>query len=68
MITFEHGMDIRARLPHKPTVARFRCSDGVYRYCIIGTPYGHLHTSAGTVRTWKTASGAYQVIKRYVPF
>lgn len=34
-------------------------------YCVIGTSYGYLHTSAGDIRTWKSASGARKAAKTY---
>lgn len=34
-------------------------------YCVIGTTYGYLHTSAGDIRTWKSASGARKAAKKY---
>ena len=67
MITFQNGIDIRAREPQAPTVARFHIGNGIYRFVVIGTQYGHLHTSGGDVRTWQTASGARKAIARYVP-
>lgn len=65
MITFEKGIDIRSREPSAPTVARFAMGDGAYRYCVIGTAYGHLHTTSGDVRTWGSYSGARRAAKRY---
>ena len=69
MITFENGIDIRAREPAKPTVARFAMGDKdkTYRYIVIGTAYGYLHTTAGDVRTWRSYSGARRACNRYVP-
>ena len=67
MLTFENGLDHRTREQSKPTVARFRVTGSEYRYCIIGTQYGHIHTSAGDVRTWKTPSGAYRFLRSYQP-
>jgi len=64
MITFETGIDIRSREPKQPTVARFNTGK-VYCYCVIGTDYGHIHTSAGDVRTWASKSGAYRAAKNY---
>ena len=58
MITFESGMDIRCREAKEPTVARFRVSGDDYRFIVIGTEYGYIHTSAGDVRTWRSYSGA----------
>ena len=66
MITFENGMDIRSRQVDKPTVARFHMGGGVYRYCVIGTGYGHIHTSGGDVKTWGSYSGAYSAARKYV--
>ena len=34
-------------------------------YCVIGTDYGYLHTSAGDIRTWRSASGARRGAARY---
>lgn len=67
MLTFESGIDVRAREAKTPTVARFHVGQGVYRYVVIGTAYGYWHTSGGDVRTWQTASGARKAAKRYVP-
>lgn len=68
MITFENGMDIRSREPKRPEVAKFRVREGgEYRYCVIGTAYEHLRTTAGDVRTWKSYSGAWKAAKRYIP-
>lgn len=67
MITFENGIDIRSREAEKPTVARFRIHGAEYRFIVIGTQYGHIRTSGGDVRTWKTASGARRFLSRYVP-
>lgn len=68
MITFETGMDIRARQADKPTVARFNMGNGTYRYCVIGTNYGHIHTSSGDVKTWGSYSGARKAARAYVGF
>lgn len=82
MITFENGIDVRCREVAKPMVAKFRvdnpnCAfrqiqlrDGAqpeYRYVVIGTQYGYIHTSGGDVRTWKSYSGAYKFMKSYIP-
>jgi hypothetical protein len=66
MITFETGMDTRSRAFNRPTVARFNTGRG-YRYCVIGTDYGHIHTSAGDVKTWASKSGAYRAAQNYRP-
>jgi hypothetical protein len=66
MITFEHGLDTRTRRQSKPTVARIRVTGTQYRYCVIGTDYGHIHTTAGDVRTWGSYGGAHKAAKRYV--
>lgn len=65
MIVFETGVDIRCRHVDKPQVAKMQVRKGEYHYIIIGTPYGHLHTSSGDVRTWRTASGAKRFLSRY---
>lgn len=82
MITFESGIDLRCRSVNVPTVARVRvdnpnCAfrqlqlrDGAkpeYRYCVIGTEYGYIHTTAGDLRTWKSYSGARRAARNYVP-
>lgn len=66
MITFEKGIDIRSREPARPTVAKFRVGH-VYRYCVIGTEYGHIHTTGGDVRTWGSYSGARKFARQYRP-
>lgn len=66
MVTFENGMDIRSRQAGKPTVARFRMGNGVYRCCVIGTAYGYIHTSGGDVKTWGSYSGARAAARKYV--
>lgn len=66
MITFESGIDIRCRQVEKPTVAKIHVGKGVYRYCVIGTQYGYIHTTGGDVRTWCSYSGAYRAAKNYV--
>ena len=68
MITFENGLDIRTRQQSKPTVAKIRVKGNEYRYCVIGTDYGHLHTISGDVKTWKSYSGAYKAAKNYQGF
>ena len=68
MITFYNGLDIRTRLQPKPTVARFELSPGKYAFIVIGTEYGHIHTSGGDVRTWSSRSGAQKAAARYVSF
>lgn len=68
LITFYEGIDIRARQQPWPTVARLRVEGDTYRYIVIGTEYGYLHTSGGDVRTWKSHSGAKRAANNYVPF
>lgn len=65
MITFEDGLDRRTREQRSPCVARIRIKGNEYRYCIIGTVYGHIHTTGGDVRTWGSLSGAYKFLKAY---
>lgn len=67
MIVFESGIDIRARSVSAPTVARFMVQPGEWRFIVIGTQYGYLHTSSGDIRTWRSYSGARRAVKRYVP-
>lgn len=67
MLTFENGLDIRTRQQTRPCVARIRVTGTEYRYCIIGTQYGHIHTTGGDVRTWKSKSGAYRFLRSYSP-
>lgn len=68
MLTFENGLDIRTRQVKRPQVSKFHMGSGAYRYCVIGTEYGHIHTTAGDVRTWKTANGARRFVRSYQPF
>jgi hypothetical protein len=49
-------------------VARFNIGNGNYRYIVIGTEYGYIHTSGGDVRTWGSYSGAYRFAKQYQSF
>lgn len=67
MIVFENGLDIRCREVTKPQVAKFRVKGSEYRFVVIGTQYGHIHTSGGDVRTWGSYSGAYKFLKQYSP-
>lgn len=68
MITFESGMDYRCRQADKPTVAKYHMGSGEYRYVVIGTNYGYIHTTSGDVRTWCSYSGAWRAAKNYVGF
>lgn len=65
MLTFTNGLDIRTRQV-KPQVARFYVTPSEMGYCIIGTEYGHIHTTAGDVRTWRSKSGAYRYLRQYL--
>lgn len=66
MEVFENGITIECRNPTKPEVAKFRVFGGIYKYCVIGTAYGFIHTIGGDVRVWDTYSGAYKAAKRYI--
>ena len=68
MVHFNRGIDIRCRIPSKPTVARFDVSVNNTRFIVIGTEYGFLRTAGGDVRTWKTYSGAFKAAKNYRTF
>lgn len=67
MITFENGLDIRTRQQAKPTVARFHIGGGEYAFIVIGTAYGHIHTTGGDIRTWRSYSGAQRFARAYQP-
>lgn len=67
MITFENGFDSRMREASAPTVAKFRISGNEYRFVVIGTAYGYLHTTGGDVRTWGSYSGARRAARNYQP-
>lgn len=67
MLVFENGMDIRSRTAPTPEVAKFHIGGGKYEYCVIGTQYGHIHTTGGDVRTWKSCSGARRFARNYTP-
>lgn len=67
MITFETGIDSRARSAETPAVARFCVKPGEYRFVVIGTQYGYLHTTSGDVRTWRSYSGARRAARNYTP-
>ncbi|MEF2253322.1 hypothetical protein RSP795_10140 [Ralstonia solanacearum] len=66
MIVFENGIDVRCREAKTPTAAKFHMGDGTYRYVVIGTEYGFIHTTAGDVRTWGSRSGAGKAATNYV--
>ena len=68
MIHFTNGIDLRSRQVAAPTVASFDMGDGSTRFIVIGTEYGHLHTSGGDVRTWASYSGARKAANSYKPF
>jgi hypothetical protein len=68
MIEFKSGIDARARAPKQPTVAKFWVTNDKLAYCVIGTDYGYIHTSAGDVRVWNSRSGAYKAAKDYCGF
>lgn len=68
MITFENGLDFRSRESDSPQVARFDMGDGTYRFIVIGTPYGHVHTAGGDIRTWASYSGARRFIRNYIAY
>lgn len=68
MLIFENGLHIGARKVTGPQVAKFHVGGGVYRYCVIGTLYGYIHTASGDVRTWLTANGARRFIRSYQPY
>lgn len=38
----------------------------LFRFAVIGTPYGWLHSTSGDVRQWGSASGARRAAKNYV--
>ena len=65
MLVFKNGIDIRTRQVI-PQIAEFWVTDTDKRYCVIGTEYGHIHTSGGDVRVWKSKSGAYSFLRQYV--
>jgi hypothetical protein len=67
MLVFENGMDSRARSAPVPEVAKFHMGNGVYRFVVIGTQYGYIHTRGGDVRTWESESGARRFARNYVP-
>jgi hypothetical protein len=66
MKTFEGVIDYRSRECARPEVARL-LSNGRTLFCVIGTEYGHLHTTSGEVRVWRSYSGARKALKRYSP-
>jgi len=68
MILFENGIDVRCRHFASPTVAKIRVSGDKYKFIVVGTEYGYIHTSGGDVRTWNTYSGARRVAKAYQSF
>lgn len=65
MMTFENGIDIRARQV-APQVARLNLGNGKHEFVCVGTDYGHIHTTGGDVRTWKSSSGARRFLRSYL--
>ena len=71
--TIPTWLDIHPREYKKPTIVRFRVSDSPFSggpksqilFAIVGTDYGYLHTTGGDLRTWKSYSGAYRILKQY---
>lgn len=37
----------------------------ITRYAVAGTDYGYLHTTGGSMRLWKSKSGAYKAAANY---
>jgi hypothetical protein len=68
MIHFKNGIDSRSRQVANPTVASFDIGNGDIKFIVIGTQYGHLHTSGGDVRTWASYSGARKAATAYKAF
>lgn len=71
MITFHGSLDCRTREVNKPTVARITYRDWlgelVTHYIVIGTAYGHIHTSSGAIKQWNSYSGARRAARKYQP-
>lgn len=67
MITFTDSMDSRC-YEVKPQVARFKLhrDKNLIVYCVVGTDYGYIHTSAGDVRIWRSYSGARRFLREYL--
>jgi hypothetical protein len=38
---------------------------GKPKFVVVGTLYGHIHTTGGDIRTWKSYSGARKALLRY---
>jgi hypothetical protein len=52
---------------HPRAVRAPACIDGSGRsWAVAGTAYGYLHRTDGSIRTWRTYSGAYRAARRYV--
>ena len=71
--TIPTWLDIHPREYKKPTIVRVRVPDSPFSwgpksqilFAIVGTDYGYLHTTGGDLRTWKSYSGAYRILKQY---
>lgn len=71
--TIPTWFDIHPREYKKPTIIRFRAPASQFSrgpksqilFAIVGTDYGYLHTTGGDLRTWKSYSGAYRILKQY---
>lgn len=47
-------------------IANYPANEYVKRYRIAGCEYGYLHNVTGGIATWRTYSGAYKALHRYL--
>ena len=40
---------------------------GVRGFCVAGTAYGLIHRIDGSIRVWRSYSGAWKAARRYIP-
>jgi hypothetical protein len=75
ILTLPLWIDVNPRSYTKPTVVRFRTPTSQFSwagpvevlYAVCGTEYGYLHTTGGCVRVWRSYSGAYKAMRKYIP-
>ena len=56
--------DIRSGKPRPAPLPAYAGRGPGRLWCIIGGPYGYVHTISGEIRAWGSRSGAYAAIRR----
>ena len=66
MATKHQLFDFNTISSHEYSMAEPQVATIGDKFCIIGTSYGHIRTTSGDVRTWKTRSGARKFLNQYL--